>query len=138
MRLVPAPRGQQRVPYALIFGAIAILAAAAAWLRISWTTGWIPALCALRSLTGIPCPACHSTRALSALLTGKVGAALAFNPLVTLVALGSAGAALGSAVRRLAGRGILALEISAREETVLRAATVLAVAANWIYLLAVR
>ena len=26
--------------------------AAAAWLRISWTTGWIPALCALRSLTG--------------------------------------------------------------------------------------
>ena len=138
MRLVPAPRGQQRVPYALSFGAIAILAAAAAWLRISWTTGWIPALCALRSLTGIPCPACHSTRALSALLTGKVGAALAFNPLVTLVALGSAGAALGSAVRRLAGRGILALEISAREETVLRAATVLAVAANWIYLLAVR
>jgi len=138
MRLVPAPRGQQRVPYALIFGAVALLAAAAAWLRISWTTGWIPALCAFRSLTGIPCPACHSTRALSALFTGRIGAALAFNPLITLLALGSAGAALGSAARRLAGCGILALEISAREETALRVAAATAVAANWIYLLAFR
>jgi hypothetical protein len=138
MRLVPAPRGQDRAPYALIFGAITLLAAAAAWLRITVTTGWIPALCVLRSLTGIPCPACHSTRALSALLTGRIGAALAFNPLVTLLALGSAGAALGSAARRLAGRGILALEVSRREETALRVAAVTAVAANWIYLLASR
>ena len=138
MRLVPAPRGRQRVPYALIFGAIALLAAAAAWIRISWTTGWIPALCAFRSLTGVPCPACHSTRALSALFTGRIGAALAFNPLVALAALGAAGAALGAAARRLAGRGALVLEVSRREEKALRVAAAAALAANWIYLLAIR
>ena len=121
MRFVLASRGQDRVPYALIFGAITLLAAAAAWLRITATAGWLPALCVLRSMTGIPCPACHSTRARSALLTGRIGAALVFNPLVTLLALGSAGAALGSAARRLAGRGILALQVSPREETALRA-----------------
>lgn len=135
MRLVPAPRGQDRVPYALIFGAITLLAAAAAWLRITVTTGWIPALCVLREVTGIPCPACGSTRALSALLTGRIGSALAFNPLVTLLAVGSASAASGSTVRRLAGRGALALEVSPREETVLRVVAVTAVAANWAYLI---
>jgi len=138
MRVVPAPRGRDRVPYALIFGAVTLLAAAAAWIRITATTEWIPALCLLRVATGIPCPACHSTPALSALLTGRIGAALAFNPLITLLALGSVAAALGSAARRLAGRPALTLRTSQREETALRFAAIAAIAANWIYLLVSR
>ena len=138
MRLVPAPGGRDRVPYPLIFGAVTLLIAAAAWLRISLTTGWIPALCVFRGLTGIPCPACHSTRALAALLTGRVSAALAFNPLVTLLALGSVAAAGLSAARRLGGGDLLALEVSRREGTALRAAAVTALAANWLYLIVSR
>jgi hypothetical protein len=138
MRLVAAPRQEARAPYALIFGAVALLAAAAAWIRITLTTGWIPPLCVFRHLTGIPCPACHSTRALSALITGRIGEALAFNPFITLLALGCAGAALGSAARRLAGRGALTLEVSPGEGNALRVATLAAIAANWIYLLATR
>jgi len=138
MRLVPAPGGRERVPYPLIFGAITLLVAAAAWLRLSLTTGWIPALCVFRGLTGFPCPACHSTRALAALLTGRVGTALAFNPLVTLLALGAVAAAGFSAARRLRGGAVHALEISPREGTALRAAAVTALAANWVYLIVSR
>jgi len=138
MRLVAAPRREDRVPYALIFGAITLLAAAAAWIRITLTTVWIPPLCVFRHLTGIPCPACHSTRALSALITGRIGEALAFNPLLTFLALACAGAALGSAARRLAGRGALTLEASPGEARAFRAAALAAIMANWIYLLATR
>ncbi len=136
MRVVAAPRREDQVPYAFIFGAVALLAAAAAWIRITLTTGWIPPLCVFRQLTGIPCPACHSTRALSALITGRIGEALALNPLLTLLALGCCGAALGSAARRLAGRCALTVEASPGEAKVFRAAALAAIVANWAYLIA--
>jgi len=53
-------------------------------------------------------------------------------------ALGCAGAALGSAARRLAGRGVLTLEVSPGEGKALRVATLTAISVNWIYLLATR
>jgi hypothetical protein len=138
MRFVRVPAHRDRVPYPIIFGVVALLAAVAAWARISLTLEWIPSLCLFRRLTGFPCPACHATRALSALLTGKIGAALAFNPLVTLSALGSALAALASLARRLTGREALALEFEPGEQVALRAAAVLLIAGNWVYLVASR
>jgi hypothetical protein len=138
MRLVPAPRDAGRIPYPVVFGAITLLAAAAAWLRISFTTDWIPSLCLFRRWTGIPCPACHATRALAALLSGRPGAALAWNPLVALLAAGSVVAALASAARRLSGRESLSMQFRPREERALRVAAVSLVAANWIYLVASR
>ena len=138
MRLVPAPAGRDPVPYPLIFGAITLLAAAAAWLRISWTAGWIPPLCLFRVWTGFPCPACHATRALASLLAGRPGAALALNPLVTLVALGCLAAALLSVLRRLAGCRPLIVQLEPREAAPLRFAALAALAANWIYLIASR
>ncbi len=138
MRLVPAPRGREQVPYPLIFGAITLLVAAAAWLRVSLTTGWLPPLCPLRVLTGIPCPACRATRALAALLSGHPGAALGLNPLAALVALGCIGAALVSAARRLAGGSPLSLQLGRRESALLRLGAVAALSANWIYLVATR
>ena len=138
MRLVPAPPHEDRFPYPVIFGVIALLAAVAAWLRVSLTLDWIPSLCLFRRMTGIPCPACHATRALFALITGNVGAALASNPLVTLLAMGSALAALASLARRMAGRRPLALEFGPRESVALRVAAVILIAGNWIYLVASR
>jgi hypothetical protein len=45
---------------------------------------WLP--CPLRTLTGIPCPLCGMTTAGTGLASGDLGAALAANPFVLLLA----------------------------------------------------
>ena len=45
---------------------------------------WLP--CPLRTLTGIPCPLCGMTTAATALASGDLGAAMAANPFVLLLA----------------------------------------------------
>lgn len=42
-------------------------------------------LCPMKHMLGIPCPGCGLTRATESLVTGDVGAALAFHPLVPLI-----------------------------------------------------
>ncbi len=44
--------------------------------------------CPFRTITGIPCPTCGTTRAAVALLDGQLAQALALNPLSTLAAVG--------------------------------------------------
>jgi hypothetical protein len=43
--------------------------------------------CVFRSLTGVPCPTCGTTRAAAALLNGDLPAAIAANPLATAAGL---------------------------------------------------
>jgi len=138
MRLLPAPRDAGRIPYPMVFGTLTLLAAAAAWIRLSPALEWIPSLCLFRRLTGFPCPACHGTRALATLATGRIGPALALNPLVTLLALASLLLALVSVIRRISGLPLLRVEMGSRETAGVRAAAVALVAANWIYLVASR
>jgi hypothetical protein len=69
-------------------------------------TWWFPS-CPLFALTGWQCPLCGSLRALHALLTGSLAAAIRFNPLTTIAALASVVArerliAWGSSARGLA------------------------------------
>ena len=45
---------------------------------------WLP--CPLRTLTGIPCPLCGMTTAATGLASGDLGAALAANPFVLVLA----------------------------------------------------
>jgi hypothetical protein len=45
---------------------------------------WLP--CPLRTLTGVPCPLCGMTTAATGLASGDLGAALAANPFVLLLA----------------------------------------------------
>jgi hypothetical protein len=45
---------------------------------------WLP--CPLRTLTGIPCPLCGMTTAATGLAAGDLGAAMAANPFVLLLA----------------------------------------------------
>jgi hypothetical protein len=45
---------------------------------------WLP--CPLRMLTGVPCPLCGMTTAATGLASGDLGAALAANPFVLLLA----------------------------------------------------
>ena len=87
-------------------------------------------LCPLKAFTDIPCPACGTTRAVHAALTGHPAAAWGFNPLAMII-LPAAAALLGM---RLAFGLVLHLQTSRPERVALWSAAALAAAANWWYL----
>jgi hypothetical protein len=110
-------------------GAFGLLAAcgAAFWPMITAGTG-LALPCPLRTVTGIPCPACGMTTAAVALVHGRVDAAFLANPLIfglaaltvvsgALLALRATGAIppplpWSSAQRRQAGRAIGLLAVA--------------------------
>jgi hypothetical protein len=89
-------------------------------------------LCLFRSVTGMPCPTCGSTRAMFAIGRGDIATALALNPLLVL--------ALAVGVVWLAGQALLPGETRAWAAIVRRRHAWLALLAalllNWIYLFA--
>ena len=90
--------------------------------------------CALRKLTGVPCPACGSTRSLLAWTHLDPVAAFSFNPLFFLVCLGVAGWAGAWLAERISARPIISRwQTAAQRLPLLRMGLVLA-AINWIYL----
>ena len=77
-----------------------------------WLKGLHPQLpgfsCPLRALTGIPCPTCFLTRAISAALTGDIPQALnwhLFGPVVAAILVGWSVVSIRQ--RRLLPRGVL-------------------------------
>lgn len=58
-----------------------------AWLAWAYRHSDGDSLCLFCQFTGLPCPACGSTRALLALWQGNVGQALTLNPLGLVLAL---------------------------------------------------
>ncbi|MCY2932301.1 MAG: DUF2752 domain-containing protein [Planctomycetota bacterium] len=87
-------------------------------------------LCPMKTYTGLPCPACGTTRAVHAACTGHPADAWGLNPLAMIV-LPIAGAVLGV---RLAFGLSLQLQTSRPERVILWIAGGLALAANWWYL----
>lgn len=64
------------------------------WIFFSWQAPGGGSPCLFRWLTGVPCPACGSTRALRALLQGDVAQAFLVNPNSLLLAVLLAGVPL--------------------------------------------
>ena len=92
--------------------------------------------CVFHSVSGLPCPACGSTRMLHALASGRVLDALAWNPLVFclgVVFLTWVLAALVSWFRREPERYLVPNRAEAR---LLRLGLVVLVLLNWSWLLA--
>lgn len=84
--------------------------------------------CALREMTGIPCPTCGTTRSLSALASGDLATAATSNPLALIVvALASTWTVLAIARRKL--------ELTPRDRRRLVWLVAGLTAANWLWLL---
>lgn len=121
-------------PLGAIFGGIGVSAAAAVSLL---GLDRLPlSLCALKVVTGIPCPTCGTTRALGCLAHLDLAGAFAMNPLASSAAF-LIGAWAASDLALLPFRRALVVEMSAVPASVLRAVAVTALVVNWIYLVAV-
>lgn len=78
----------------------AVLLAAGAWILFTFppTVYSFYPKCAFRSMTGLECPGCGTTRALHHLLHGRVGEAFRLNPMLFAIAI-TAACALPSFLR---------------------------------------
>lgn len=122
-----------RPPLGAVFLGIGLTAAAA--VRLLHLDALPFYVCFFRGFTGLPCMTCGSTRALGALARLDLVGALALNPLAVLAAL--AIGFWGLADLALAARGrALSIELAAGPARALKAAVVIGVVANWLYLLA--
>ncbi len=82
----PFPRNR------IIFNPVAVLALlglmlAGSWCISHWSLPW--PRCAMRLITGLPCPACGCTRSLLAWTELDLSAAFLFNPLFFLLCVGT-------------------------------------------------
>ncbi|HSB36249.1 MAG TPA: DUF2752 domain-containing protein [Thermoanaerobaculia bacterium] len=91
----------------------------------------VPA-CVFRGMTGVPCPTCGGTRAALALAHLDPAGAFQANPLVALGLVFLIGGGLVAFARALSGRGVAE---PVHVPVWVRAGLVLALAANWFYLI---
>jgi len=91
--------------------------------------------CAFHRMTGHPCPTCGTTRAALALLHGQVLRAIALNPLMALLGCAFVAGGLLAPLWAMARLPLPVLPAAAGKP--LRAAALLAILLNWVYLLLV-
>ena len=131
MRVYVYRRDPDEIEFGIIYGVIALIMLCA--VRLPGIAAHLPS-CALKGLTGIPCPTCGSTRALMQLARGDVLAALAFNPLVASCFLVVGLFFLYSLVTLVPGVPRIGLAFSEGEKDAVRIGAVMLVLMNWMYL----
>ncbi len=124
-----APEG--RLPLGAIFGTIALLGTFAVGLLHLDHLGF--PVCLFKAMTGLPCPACGTTRALGRLFALDLKGAFAMNPLATASALVLVPWAIADLVLLTRGRALEA-DVAPRLGVFLRVAAVVAVVVNWAWL----
>jgi Protein of unknown function (DUF2752) len=126
-----APEG--RLPLGAIFGTIVLVGTFAVGLLHLDHLGF--PVCLFKAMTGWPCPACGTTRALGRLFALDVPGAFAMNPLATIAALVLVPWAIADLVLLTRGRALEA-DVAPRLGAVLRVAAVVAIVLNWAWLVA--
>jgi hypothetical protein len=131
MRFRRSKREQGRIEFGIIYGSIAgLILLAGRFLPLS---SLAPA-CAFRALTGFPCPTCGSTRSIVNLAHGDIPSALAMNPLTGMAALGAVAVLFYSLFSLAFSIPIVTIDLSEREKDWMRAAAVVVLLFNWLYL----
>ncbi len=133
----PVPE-QSPFPRVFVFPLLMMAAVFAAVARVSADLLLRSAHCALRESTGIPCPTCGGTMAAIDLSEGRFFAALAANPLLTLLALGGGLWCLYAVAATFLPRWRRSLNLSRGAVKTARWLVALLLAANWAYEVAAR
>ena len=128
------PRRSPAVQLGLLWGAAAVSAVALAPFAPRLLKLFVPVWprCPVKLLAGIPCPACGSGRATSALARLDLLPAFFSNPLFTVAVLVFLVGGLVALAAALAGRGVPDVRTL---PVPVRVGLVLALAANWAWLL---
>ena len=134
MRLIRRPLIPGEPDPELLWGSVL---GASALIGSLWLHAGLPTpLCPLHAVAGLPCPTCGSTRAASALVHGDLAAAVAWNPLMTLVMIGVALYVLYAAVVVIGNIPRLRWTSPSRSESRgIRIGVILLIAINWCYLI---
>lgn len=135
MRVQARPRDLENLPLLPVYALVSLFSIGAAFAVTRLPLADSPILCPLLAFSGIPCPTCGATRALAALATGDLPAALALNPLIAVTAGLLLLAGSVSAFRRLDRRPAYRWVLDPREKHLLRHLIIILCAANWIYLI---
>lgn len=129
-RVLSLPRASRERQLGLLWGFVALALLGLSPLAPAMF-GRLPP-CFFHRATGLPCLTCGGTRAALALLGGDVGGALHANPLVTVFLLLVVVGGLVALALAAFGRG---LREPARLPRWTRAAALLVLAANWLWLI---
>lgn len=117
-----------------IFSLLPAMLGALLLLRLAPDTVLAFVHCPLREITGIPCPTCGGTRALSHLAAGDWSAAVAANPLVILAGSGFLLTALYATAATLRPAWRRALALTPNEKRSARWLAILLIVLNWAWL----
>jgi hypothetical protein len=132
VRVQPRPKGVS-TPLALA-ASIAVLAPAIAWLHLDR----LPiTVCLFKTVTGMPCMTCGSTRALGLVGRLDIPGAFHMNPLMASLFVGLLAFAAAELIFRAQGRSI-AISFGPREKRVWAFVLAGLVLLNWAYLIAAR
>ncbi len=132
MHMTLAGRKPGQIEFGIIYGGIVLLGLVVT--RFFHATQFLPG-CVFRSLTGIPCPTCGSTRAMNFLAEGKIIAALSMNPLVAAAIISSLLYLAYTLITLVFTLRRVNVVLDERGQAGLRVAIVLLVALNWLYLI---
>ena len=133
MRLMIKRRGAGELEFGIIYGTIALAAVGAA--HVLPLTSLAPS-CLFRSLTGVPCPTCGTTRALMHFSCGEMAMALSENPLFVLFLTLTLLYFVVNGIAALLRLPRVIILLSSFERNLLTAAACFVIAANWTYLIA--
>lgn len=131
MRIVFRQRERGELDFGLLYGGIVLLGLFA--VRFLPVSLFLPS-CYFRSVLGLPCPSCGTTRSIVSLVRGDVLGSLAMNPLAAVLILI---ALLWFCHSVLAAVFVLpkpSLLLTEKEKNAVRPGAVMLVLANWAYL----
>jgi len=132
MRLYLKKKSSHQIEFGIIYGGIALLMLGAG--RLLPILSFAPD-CVFKGLTGLPCPACGSTRSVVHIAHGDILSALAMNPLTTLCLMAAIAFFIYSLMSAAFDLPRINFLLADKEKNVMRAGVVMILLGQWAYLI---